>query len=270
MQDNLYQWLQNSSSFFLIAGPCVIEDEQLMMKTAETLTKLTALHNIPFVFKTSFIKANRTSIDSYTGPGLDNGLALLQKIKDTFSIPVLTDVHETTEIKAIAEVCDIIQIPAFLSRQTALIIAAAQTGRIINIKKGQFMAPEDMKAAADKVLSVHNNQVMLTERGTTFGYHNLVVDFRSFSIMKDIGFPVIYDVTHSLQQPSINSQSGGTPQYVQMMAQAALATGSVSGLFIETHPQPSKALSDAASMLALDRLPAVLQSCLRISEAMKD
>lgn len=269
MQDTLYSVLRQCESFFLIAGPCVIEDEAMMMQTAEFLTKITTQLNIPFVFKTSFKKANRTSIDSYCGPGLDRGLTLLKKIKESFSIPVITDVHETNEVQAIAEVCDIIQIPAFLSRQTSLIQTAAKTGKIINIKKGQFMAPEDMQSVAQKCLSENNNQLLLTERGSSFGYHNLVVDYRSFSIMSEAGFPVVYDVTHSLQQPSVSKQSGGTPQFIQMMAQSAIATGHVSGLFIETHPEPAKALSDSASMLALEKLPSVLHNCLKICASLK-
>jgi len=268
MLNSLYGILQNSRLFFLIAGPCVIEDEAIMMQTAENLTELTARLQIPFVFKASFQKANRTSADSFQGPGLEQGLALLNKIKTAFSIPIITDVHESTDVAAVSDVCDIIQIPAFLSRQTPLLQAAAKTGKIINIKKGQFMAPEDMQSAANKVSTMQNNQILLTERGTSFGYHNLVVDFRSFDIMHKIGFPVVYDVTHSLQKPSVTKQSGGNPEYVQMMAQAALATCLVKGLFIETHPQPEKALSDAASMISLAKLPAILESCIRITQAL--
>lgn len=269
MTDSLFEQLKRSRPFFLIAGPCVIEDEQTMMQTAETLTRLTSELSLPFVFKASFLKANRTSSDSFRGPGLEEGLKLLQKIKTTFNVPLLTDVHETTDIAAVQEVVDIIQIPAFLSRQTLLIQSAAQTGKIVNLKKGQFMAPEDMRSAAAKVTSMNNQQVLLTERGASFGYHNLVVDFRSFRIMHQIGFPVVYDVTHSLQKPSVTDKSGGSPEFVQMMAQAALATGFVDGLFIETHPNPEIALSDSASMLALDQLPALLKSCIKIKEALQ-
>ena len=247
----------------------MIENENIMLKTAEYLTSLTTKSGIPFVFKASFQKANRTSGSSYQGPGLEEGLTLLQKIKANFNIPLLTDVHEVSDISSVAEVCDIIQIPAFLSRQTALIQAAAQTGKIVNIKKGQFMAPEDMKHAAEKVSAQNNPHVLLTERGTSFGYHNLVVDFRGFQIMKSFDFPVVYDVTHSLQRPSEGKNSGGNPEYVQMMAQAAIATGFVDGLFIETHPEPSKALSDAASMLALDKMQALIDKCLCIKDALE-
>ncbi len=268
MAIDLYEKLKSCPVFFLLAGPCVIEDETTMMRTAEYLTKLTSHIGIPFVFKTSFQKANRTSGSSYQGPGLEEGLALLAKIKTAFNVPVITDVHEVTDIASVSEICDIIQIPAFLSRQTALIQAAAQTGKIVNIKKGQFMAPEDMKNAAEKVTSVNNHRVLLTERGTTFGYHNLVVDFRSFPIMQAFGFPVVYDVTHSLQKPSEGKHSGGSPEYIQMMAQAAMATGRINGLFIETHPEPARALSDAASMLALDEIETLLNKCIQIRETL--
>jgi 2-dehydro-3-deoxyphosphooctonate aldolase (KDO 8-P synthase) len=268
MTADLYASLRQTDKFFLIAGPCVIEDESVMLKTAEFLKQITAELNIPFIFKTSFTKANRTSCSSYQGPGLDEGLRLLQRIKTEFSVPLLTDVHETTDIASVAEVCDVIQIPAFLCRQTALLQTAGRSGKIVNIKKGQFMAPEDMQSAAQKVSEQGNTQILLTERGTTFGYHNLVVDFRSFAILKETGYPVIYDVTHSLQKPSESSQSGGTPQYISLMAQAALATGCVSGLFIETHPEPARALSDAASMLALDKLPDLLKQCLKVRAAL--
>lgn len=261
---SLYQTLLNEDKFFLIAGPCVVENEELMFEVAGKLLEETCKRNIPFVFKSSYIKANRTSINSPTGAGLEKGLKILQKIKEEFDVPILTDVHNISEIAAAAEVADILQIPAFLSRQTDLITTAAQTGRIINIKKGQFMAPEDMKAAAGKVLSVNNRNILLTERGTTFGYHNLVVDFRSFAIMKKIGYPVIYDVTHSLQKPSIDKTSGGTPEFAPMMARAALATGNVNGLFIETHPNPKNALSDADTMLPLDKIPQILDECLSV------
>jgi 2-dehydro-3-deoxyphosphooctonate aldolase (KDO 8-P synthase) len=261
---SLYKELSQSKKFFLIAGPCVVEDESLMMRVAEKLLTETQKRGIPFVFKASYKKANRTSISSPTGVGLDEGLKLLQKIKTRFHVPILTDVHETTEVKAVAEVADIIQIPSFLSRQTDLLLAAARTGKIVNIKKGQFMAPTDMKAAAEKVISENNYNILLTERGTSFGYHNLVVDFRGFAMMKQFNYPVIYDVTHSLQQPSIGNVSGGTPEFVPMMARAALATGMVDGLFIETHPKPIEALSDGLSMLPLAQIPKLLDGCLRI------
>lgn len=244
--------------FFLIAGPCVLENESIVMKTAEFLREQTSKRNIQFIFKSSFEKANRTSVDSYSGPGLKEGLNLLHKVKKQLDIPILTDIHLPQQAEPVAEIADILQIPAFLCRQTSLLQAAAATKRIVNIKKGQFMAPEDMKPAARKVTAAGNPKVLLTERGTSFGYHNLVVDFRSFYIMHDFGFPVIYDVTHSLQQPSAGKTSGGTPQFALMMAKAALATNKIQGLFIETHPDPKNSLSDAASMLSLEQTATLL------------
>ncbi|MCF7794618.1 MAG: 3-deoxy-8-phosphooctulonate synthase [Candidatus Cloacimonetes bacterium] len=261
---DLFSELRNEKRLFLLAGPCVVENEATMFKTAEFLKEETSKRDITFVFKSSYKKANRTSISSPVGVGLEEGLKLLQKIKKQFEVPILTDVHETTEVQSVAEVADILQIPAFLSRQTELLIEAGRSGKIVNIKKGQFMAPLDMKAATEKVISVNNYNILLTERGTSFGYHNLVVDFRSFAILKQLKFPVVYDVTHSLQQPSIGNVSGGTPEFVPMMARAAVATGMVNGLFIETHPNPVDALSDAQSMLPLHQIPEVLDGCLEI------
>jgi len=260
----LYKELKNCNDFFLIAGPCVIEDEKMMMSVTAKLVEMTEKRGIKFIFKSSFRKANRTSVGSPTGPGLIEGLKILSKIKKEFNIPILTDIHDVSEVKKVAVVADILQIPAFLSRQSDLISEAAKTGKIVNIKKGQFMAPEDMESAAEKVQVEKNNKILLTERGTSFGYHNLIVDFRSFAIMSQFGYPVIYDVTHSLQKPSQNKTSGGTPQYALKMAKAALATGDVKGLFIETHPNPALALSDANSMLPIDELPQLLDACLKI------
>jgi 2-dehydro-3-deoxyphosphooctonate aldolase (KDO 8-P synthase) len=234
-----------------------------MLETAEFLKKETVKRGLTLIFKSSYFKANRTAITSYRGPGLDEGLRILQRIRTEFEVPILTDVHETCEVDAIAEVADVLQIPAFLSRQTFLIQAAARTGRIVNIKKGQFMAPEDMVDAAAKVTAEDNYQILVTERGTTFGYHNLVVDFRSFAVLHELRVPVIYDVTHSLQRPSVGHTSGGAPEYAGMMARAAIATGMVDGLFVETHPAPMEALSDGASMLPLPEMPDLLDSCLR-------
>jgi len=262
--DTLYTTLNHPPTFFLIAGPCVIEDEPTTLKTAETLLRLTTDRKIPFIFKSSYTKANRTSAQSFTGLGLQKGLQILQKVKDTFDIPILTDVHETAEIIPVAEVADVLQIPAFLCRQTQLIQAAALSGKIVNIKKGQFLAPEDMKSAVVKVTQTGNNKIMLTERGTSFGYHNLVVDMRSFAIMKEFGCPVIYDVTHSMQTPSSGQTTGGTPQYAPMMARAALATGCVDGLFVECHPNPPQALSDAHTQLYLDKMDSLLDNCLSL------
>jgi 2-dehydro-3-deoxyphosphooctonate aldolase (KDO 8-P synthase) len=254
-----------AGEFFLIAGPCVIESADLCLQVAETVAKLAAKYDIPFIFKSSFKKANRTSAGSPTGPGLSEGLEILAKVKRTLSVPVLTDVHETAEIAAVAEVADVLQIPAFLSRQTDLIAQAAATGKWINIKKGQFMAPDDMTKAVGKA---NSDKVMLTERGTSFGYHNLVVDFRSFLIMKDNGLPVVYDVTHSLQLPSGGAGvSSGQPQYVIPMARAATAIG-VDGLFVETHPNPKEAWSDAEAMLPLDQMAELLEQVNRVRQSL--
>lgn len=258
-------YIELQNQFFVIAGPCVLEDEKTVMEIAETIKKLDEKLPVKFVFKASYKKANRTSIDSYTGPGITKGLAMLDKIKHEFELPILSDVHERNEINEAKEVLDIIQIPAFLSRQTDLIIDTAKSGKIINIKKAQFMAAEDMQNVVKKA-EKFTKEIMLTERGSSFGYHNLVVDFRGFPIMKENGYPVIYDVTHSLQQPSSGSTTGGTPQFAAMMAKAAIATGFVDGLFIETHPEPSRGLSDASTMLKLEKLEKLVTDCLKIKE----
>ena len=263
---DLFEKLKREEKFFFIAGPCVIENEKIVLQVAEKLKKATQEKEISYIFKSSYKKANRSSIHSFSGVGMNQGLLILEKVKQEFNIPILTDVHEIDEINPVAKIADVIQIPAFLSRQTDLILTAAKTGRIINIKKGQFLAPEDMKLVAEKVTSQNNEQILLTERGTCFGYHNLVVDFRSFDIMTKFGYPVVYDVTHSLQKPTSDKTTGGTPQYALMMAKAALATGKVDGLFVETHPNPSKALSDAATMLPLDEIPNFLDECIKIKE----
>ena len=265
----LFEKLKEAKPFFLIAGPCVVEDLDTMRHTAQTLVNLSDELGLPLVFKSSYRKANRTSGDSPEGPGLEQGLTILQKLKQEFGFPILTDVHECVEVPMVAEVCDILQIPAFLSRQTALIEAVASSGRIVNIKKGQFMAPEDIISAASKAQNAGTDEVLLTERGSSFGYHNLVVDFRGFAIMAQSQLPVVYDVTHSLQRPSLGKASGGAPQYAAMMAQAAMATGMVKGLFIETHPQPSQALSDAASMLPLDEMRGLLTDAIRVRMALE-
>ena len=265
----LYESLLHADPFFLIAGPCVVEDRDTMSQIATHLVSLAQKLGLILIFKASYKKANRTSETSYSGPGNREGLKILADLKAEYGFPVLTDVHECADVEAAAEVCDILQIPAFLSRQTDLIHAAAQSGRIVNIKKGQFMAPEDMLAAAEKVTSTNNFQLLLTERGTSFGYHNLVVDFRSFAIMRQSQYPVVYDVTHSLQLPSVNRSSGGNPEYAQMMASAAMATGMVSGLFLETHPDPIEALSDATSMIPLEKVGPLLEACIKIKNALK-
>ncbi|MDZ4723813.1 MAG: 3-deoxy-8-phosphooctulonate synthase [candidate division Zixibacteria bacterium] len=250
--------------FFLIAGPCVAESESLCLKVAEHIAALAEKHRVPYIFKTSFQKANRLSGISYTGPGRKEGLAILAKVKKEFGLPVLTDIHETADIPAVAEVADILQIPALLCRQTDLVVEAAKSGRWVNIKKGQFLAPEDMALIAQKADS---KKIMLTERGTTFGYRNLVVDFRGLLIMKEAGYPVIFDATHSLQLPGGGGTvSTGQPQYSIPMAKAAAAIG-IDGLFIETHPEPSKALSDAGAMLPLSKMEELLESVLTVRMA---
>lgn len=247
--------------FFLIAGPCVIESPDICLEIADHVQNLCNKLGLTYIFKASYRKANRLSASSYSGPGLEAGLQVLQQVKDTYGLPVLTDVHETAEIKPVAEVADVLQIPAFLSRQTELVRQAAATGRWINIKKGQFLAPEDMGRIAAKAES---RKVMLTERGTSFGYRSLVVDFRSLLIMKETGLPVVFDATHSLQLPGGGGAvSTGQPEYIVPMAKAAAAVG-IDGLFVETHPRPMDALSDAGAMLPLDQMEALLSAVLDI------
>jgi 2-dehydro-3-deoxyphosphooctonate aldolase (KDO 8-P synthase) len=254
--------------FILIAGPCVIETEELCYKVASEVKAVTSGLNINFIFKSSYRKANRTSIKSYTGPGDKEGLMILEGISKEFNIPVLTDVHSAKEAETAAAYVDVLQIPAFLCRQTDILIAAGETGKAVNIKKGQFLAPEDMKYAADKVASTGNTNILLTERGSTFGYHNLVVDMRSFIIMKKLGYPVVMDATHSVQLPGVNNISGGQPEYIKPLARAAAAVG-IDALFLEVHPEPVKALSDAASQLPLSELKELLEQVQRIDDVVK-
>lgn len=250
--------------FFLIAGPCVIESKDICFEVAEKVAALAEKHGIPYIFKSSFKKANRLSASSYAGPGLEPGLEILREIRQKLRLPVLTDVHETAEIEPVAEVVDILQIPALLCRQTDLVVKAAQTGRWVNIKKGQFLAPDDMAKIAAKA---GTKKLMLTERGTTFGYRNLVVDFRSIMIMKQTGLPVVFDATHSLQLPGGGGAvSTGQPEYAIPMAKAAAAVG-VDGLFVETHPAPSQALCDAGAMLPLEKMEKLLQAVTEIRKA---
>jgi 2-dehydro-3-deoxyphosphooctonate aldolase (KDO 8-P synthase) len=238
---------------FWIAGPCVIESERHAMKLARLLRAATRRLRIPFIFKASYDKANRTSLASYRGPGLERGLEILARIKRKYGIPILTDVHEVAQVGRVAEVCDIIQVPAFLSRQTDLLLEAGRSGAVVNIKKGQFLSPWDVRHAIDKVRSTGNPRVLVTERGATFGYNNLVVDMRSLAVMKEFGVPVILDVTHSLQLPGgEGKRSGGQPQFIGALARAGVAAGA-DGLFMEVHEQPSRALSDGANALALPR-----------------
>lgn len=249
--------------FFLIAGNCVVEDEATTLETARYLKKLCGEYQLPLVYKSSFRKANRLSGESFSSIGDQAALDILAKIKRDLQLPLLTDIHETGDIPQTGQI-DILQIPAFLCRQTGLIQAAAATGKWVNIKKGQFMAPENMKEAASKAAILNHNRVTLTERGTTFGYNNLIVDFRSLVIMKRFGCPLVFDATHSVQRPGgLGSSSGGDREYIIPLARAAAAVG-IDGLFVETHPDPSKARSDAASQLALAEMPTLLDSVLRI------
>jgi len=260
--------LKYKRNFFLLAGPCVIESESMAMNIAEKIMKMTWRLEIPYIFKGSYRKANRSRIDSFTGIGDEKALKILRKVRETFRIPVVTDIHEAAEAAIAAEYVDILQIPAFLCRQTDLLVAAARTGKTVNIKKGQFLAPESMQFAAQKVVDAGNSDVMLTERGTTFGYTDLVVDFRSIPKMQAFGFPVITDVTHSLQQPNLASGiSGGLPELIETIAKAAVAVGT-DGIFIETHPDPLNAKSDATNMLQLDLLEPLLTKLTAIRKAL--
>lgn len=251
----------------LIAGPCVIESEELVLSVAERVSTIARRLGIPYVFKASFDKANRTSIDAFRGPGLDAGLRVLEKVKDRFGVPVTTDVHEPGQCTAAAEVCDLLQIPAFLARQTDLLRAAAVTGRPVNVKKGQFMAPSDMQYVVQKLLACGCDRILLTERGTTFGYGMLVNDFRALPIMAALGGPVIFDATHSVQMPSAaGGKSGGLRAMIPALCRAAVAVG-CDGLFLETHPDPDHALSDGPNMLRTGDLEELLQAVLRIRTA---
>ena len=247
-----------------IAGPCVIESHESCLKLADKLKTIFQAKRLPFIFKASYDKANRTSVNSYRGPGVKEGIKILADIKKRLDLPILSDVHSEEEIPIVSETLDIIQIPAFLCRQTDLILAAAKTGKPINIKKGQFLAPWDMKAVTEKVRSTGNEQILLTERGTCFGYNNLVSDMRSLVIMRELGYPVIYDATHSVQLPGGQGNvSGGERNMVIPLARAAVATG-CDGLFLEVHENPEKALSDAATMLSIEALPNLIEQVLEI------
>lgn len=256
-----------SGNFFLMAGPCVIESEEMAMQIAGHIVELTERLHIPYIFKGSYRKANRSRVDSFTGIGDKEALEILRKVGDRFDVPVVTDIHTPDEAAMAAPYVDVLQIPAFLCRQTDLLIAAARTGKVVNIKKGQFLSPEAMQFAAQKVVDMGNDRVMLTERGTTFGYQDLVVDFRAIPIMQRTGFPVIIDATHSLQQPNQSAGvTGGMPDMIETIARAGIAVGA-DGLFIETHPEPQKAKSDGANMLRLDLLEGLLVHLLAIRHA---
>ncbi len=246
------------SPLVLIAGPCVIESEAHAMHMAERIAKIAAALKVSYIYKASYDKANRSSISSYRGPGIPEGLRILKKIKSTFSVPILTDVHEQSQVAAAAEVCDVLQVPAFLSRQTDLLLAVGRSGRVVNLKKGQFLAPAEMANVIEKVVSTGNKNILLTERGTSFGYQNLVVDMRAFPILRKLGYPVIYDVTHSVQLPGGEGKSsGGQPEFIEPLARAGVAAG-IDGVFLEVHENPSKALSDGTNALPLDRLSGLL------------
>ena len=255
--------------FFLMAGPCVIEDETSPLHIAETLVRITEKLDIPFVFKASYRKANRSRLDSFTGIGDEKALKVLGKIRETFGVPVVTDIHAAEEAQMAAEYADILQIPAFLCRQTELLVAAAKTGKVVNIKKGQFLSGESMGFAVEKVRQSGNEKVMLTERGSMFGYQDLVVDYRNIPVMQGFGVPVVLDVTHSLQQPNqASGVTGGKPELIGLIAKAGIAAGA-DGIFMETHPEPAHALSDGANMLALDRVEGLLRQLAVIASVAK-
>ena len=255
-----------SGMFFLMAGPCVVEDADMLKTVAETACRITERLRIPYIFKASYRKANRSRLDSFSGIGDEKALKLLADSRRGFGVPVVTDIHNPEEAAIAAEYVDVLQIPAFLCRQTDLLVAAAKTGKVVNIKKGQFLAPEAMSFAAGKVRDAGNPNVMLTDRGTTFGYYDLIVDMRGIPAMQNLGYPVVMDITHSLQQPNQTSGvTGGQPEMIETIARASVAAG-VDGLFIETHPNPAIAKSDGANMLALDRLESLLERLARIRE----
>lgn len=258
----------NGEPLVLIAGPCVVENRNMAFETAREIKKTADGLSIPFIFKSSYKKANRTSLNSFTGIGDKEALEIIKEVGAELNVPTITDIHTEEEALMAAQYVDILQIPAFLCRQTELLIAAGKTGKIVNIKKGQFLAPEDMKKAADKVKASGNDKIMLTERGTTFGYHNLVVDMRSLAIMRNLGYPVVMDATHSVQMPSSGSVTGGNPEFILPLAKAAAAVG-IDALFLEVHPNPAEALSDAASQLPLSQLGNLLEQVKKIDMVVK-
>jgi len=254
--------------FVLIAGPCVVENEEMTFFTAEQIKIIVSKLGIPFIFKSSYKKANRTSINSFKGIGDSQAIKILGMVKEKYKIPVLTDVHSPEEVQIAAEVSDVLQIPAFLCRQTELLVAAGKSGKAVNIKKGQFLAPADMKHAIEKVESTGNKKILLTERGTTFGYNNLIVDMRSLVIMREFGYPVVMDATHSVQQPGSGNKTGGQPAFIKPLAKAAAAVG-IDALFLEVHPNPPKALSDSDSQLPLSELEKLLIEVKEIDTLVK-
>jgi 2-dehydro-3-deoxyphosphooctonate aldolase (KDO 8-P synthase) len=267
MNELFHNQQYSKNNFFLIAGPCITESEEIVMEIAEKVSKICKSLEIPYIFKASYRKANRTSANSFTGIGDEASLKIIQKVGQTFSIPTTTDIHAHEEAAMAAAYVDVLQIPAFLCRQTDLLVAAAKTGKIINVKKGQFLSGPSMKFAVDKIKQAGNDKVWLTDRGNTFGYQDLIVDYRNITWMKEIGVPVIMDCTHSLQQPNQTSGvTGGNPSLIETIAKAAVATG-VDGLFIETHPNPAEAKSDGANMLRLDLLEPLLKKLVRVRAA---
>ncbi len=260
----------DSDNFFLIAGPCIIENNEMAFPIAEHILELSDKLNIPFIFKASYRKANRSKLDSFSGIGDEKALKLLRKVSETFNIPVITDVHSAVEAEVAAGYVDLLQIPAFLCRQTDLLLAAGNTGKVVNVKKGQFVAGSTMRFAVDKVKSTGNENVMLTERGNMFGYNDLVVDYRNIPTMQRSGVPVVLDITHSLQQPNQSSGvTGGRPDLIETIAKAGIAVG-VNGIFVETHPDPAEAKSDGANMLKLEKLEGLLKRLIRIRKAITD
>ena len=260
-------YLRQSENFFLMAGPCVIEGEDMALRIAERVVKITDRLHIPYIFKGSYRKANRSRIDSFTGIGDERALRILARVRSELGVPVVTDIHEAREAAMAAEYVDVLQIPAFLCRQTDLLVAAAHTGKVVNVKKGQFLSPGAMRFVADKVVQAGNDRVMLTERGTTFGYTDLIVDYRGIPEMQSFGFPVVLDVTHSLQQPNQTSGvTGGLPRLIETVAKAGVAVG-VDGLFMETHENPAEAKSDGANMLQLDLLEGLLTRLVRVRQS---
>lgn len=258
-----------NNPFVLIAGPCMLESEKLVLETAEKVKEITTKLGVPYIFKGSFDKANRSSIHSHRGPGIESGLELLAKVKEQFELPVTSDIHETSQASIAGEVLDIIQIPAFLCRQTDLLVAAGETGKIVNVKKGQFLAPWDMKNVVTKLQESGNDNILLTERGSTFGYNNLVVDYRSLITMRELGVPVVFDATHSVQIPGGNgTTTGGKREYVPYLSRAAAAVG-VDAIFMEVHPNPDEAFSDGPNMVVLNNLEEVLKPIIEIDNLVK-
>jgi len=261
--------LGGGNPLFLIAGPCVIESEAHARKIAEQVARIAGDTGVPYIYKASYDKANRSSVKSFRGPGLTEGLRILRKIKDDLKVPILSDIHEAAQAVPAAEVCDILQIPAFLSRQTDLLEAAGKTGRIVNVKKAQFLSPWEMTNVAEKIAATGNTKIILTERGASFGYQNLVVDMRSFPILQKLGYPVVFDVTHAVQLPGgQGNASGGQPEFIEPLARAGVAAG-VDGIFLETHENPAAALSDGPNALPLSQLPALLKRLKELSAVVR-